>query len=121
MGNEKLSNRTGIPREEFPIGPSGHAVVRGLDDLFGRQFLLPRGGLPTHLDQSGDLRDFQPCIAIQQEVAEHPQRVIIGAATLEKPKGGLEHRQLLRTQRVPRNFRIPQPLIKRLTFRVILL
>ena len=40
MGNEKLSNRTGIPRQEFPIRSSGHAVVGGLDDLFGRQLIL---------------------------------------------------------------------------------
>ena len=32
MGHEKLSNRTGIPRQKLPIGPSGHAVVGGLDD-----------------------------------------------------------------------------------------
>jgi hypothetical protein len=117
MGNEKLSNRTGIPRQEFPIGASSRAVVGGLDDLFGRQFLLPRGGLPTHLDQSGDLRDLQPCIAIQQEVAEHPQRVVILPASPEKPKGGLQHRKLMRTQRLPGDFRVLEPLIKRLTFR----
>jgi len=117
MADEKLSNRAGVPRQKFPVGASGHAVVGRPDHLFGRQFLLPRGRLPTHVDQPGDLRDFQPCIAIQQEVAEHPQGVIIGAATLQEAKGGLQHRQLLRTQRVSTNFRVLEPLIKRLTFR----
>ena len=70
MGQDELGDGAGIAGQQFAVGPAGHAVVGRLDRLLGRDALLVRGRGPADADQAGDLRDLEPGVAVEQEMAE---------------------------------------------------
>ena len=98
VGQDKLGDGAGIARQQFAVRPTGQTVVRGLDRLLGREALLVRGRGPADADQAGELSDFEPGVAVQQEMAEQTVGVVIVAAALPEGKGRLEQAALLGRQ-----------------------
>ena len=113
MGQDELGDGAGIAWQEFAVGPTGHAVVRGLNGLLGREALLPGGGGPADADQASDLRDLEPAVAVEQEMAEQAVGVVIGAAALAEGEGCLQQAALLWGQALFSDVRFAEPLRKR--------
>src|ERR1019366_2561611 len=90
MGEDELGNGACIAWQHLAVGPAGHAVVRRLHRLLGREPLLPRGGGSADAEQAGDLGDLESRVAMQQEVAKQAVGIVIFAAVLTKSEGSLQ-------------------------------
>ena len=112
MGEDELGDGASIARQHLAVRPAGHAVVRRLHRLLGREPLLPRGGGSADAEQAGDLGDLESRVAMQQEVAEQAVGIVIFAAVLPKSEGGLQQATLLGAQSVFGNLGLRKPLCK---------
>ena len=65
MSQHELGEGAGIARQQFAVGPTGQAVVGGLDRLLGRDPLVVRGRGPADTDQASDLSDFESGSAVE--------------------------------------------------------
>jgi hypothetical protein len=89
MGRNELGDGAGVARQQLAVGPAGPAVVRRLNRLLGRAALLTRSRRPADADQASDLRDLEPRVAVEQEMAEQAVGVVIVAAALAEGKDRL--------------------------------
>ena len=117
MGNQKLGDRSSVPGQEPPVGSPRHAMVRRLDNFLRGEPLLLRRRRTTNVYQAGYLGDLQSHLTMQQKMTQQTNRVVVAAASLQKVKSGLQHRDLLRCELSPRDLRVPQPLIVGQTIR----
>ena len=92
---QELGDGPGIAGQQFAMRPASQAVAGGLDGLLGRNPLLVRGRGSAEADPARDLRDFEPGIAMEQEMAEQAAGVVIVATALPEGKGRLEQAALL--------------------------
>ena len=65
-------------------------MVGGLNGLLGRESLLPRRRRAADRQQAGNIGHRKTGLAVQEEVAEQPRRIIIGADLLAEVKGRLQ-------------------------------
>src|SRR6202035_1207171 len=112
MGQDEFGDGAGIARQQLAVGPAGHAVVRRLNRLLGRDTLLMRGRRPADADQAGDLRDLESGVAVEQEMAEQTAGIIIVATALPKGKRVLQQAALLGRESVSGNLCSGKPLCK---------
>src|ERR1022692_570090 len=98
MGEDELRDGAGIAWQHFAVGPAGHAVVRRLNRLLGRNPLLVRSRGTTDTDQAGDLSNLESRVAVEQEMAEQMVGIIIVAAVFPESKRVLQQAALLGRQ-----------------------
>jgi hypothetical protein len=112
MGQDELGNGARIARQQLAVRSSGHAVVRRLNRLFGRDALLTGSRRPADADQAGDLSDLEFAVGVQQEMTEQTVGIIIVAAVFPEGKRSLQHAALLCRQPLFGNLRLGKPLCK---------
>lgn len=88
---EEVGDGAGETWQEFAVGTSPQAVMGGLDHLLGGEALLSGGSGPAESEQTCDLSDRESNPAVEEEVAEESDGVIVVAAALQEGKGGVEH------------------------------
>jgi hypothetical protein len=60
MRQDELGDGAGIARQQLAVGPAGHAVVRCLNRLLGRDPLLMQSRGATDTDEAGDCATLSP-------------------------------------------------------------
>src|SRR5438477_2017549 len=84
-----------------------------LNGFLGSKPLLPRGSRAADGKQASNMSHWELRTAVQQEVAEHPRRIIILADLLAETKSRLQNHGLLDRQVFRGNSGLTQPLCKR--------
>jgi hypothetical protein len=113
MGQDELSNGSGVARQQFAVRSTGHTMVRCLNDFLGAESLLPRSRRPADRQQPSNLGHPETQTAMQEKMAEHPRREIILAGPLAEAKRCLQDRDLLDRQTFRSNTRLREPSGKR--------
>jgi hypothetical protein len=113
MGQDELGDGARLAGQEFAMRSSGQAVVSRLNGLLGGQPLLLGGRGSAEADQAGDLSNFEPRVAMQQEMAEQALRIVIAAAALAEGKGRLQQAALLGRQSIGNKRCLGEPLLER--------
>jgi hypothetical protein len=116
-GKEELSNRAGMPRQQFSIRPSAQAVLNLPDDLRRRELAMPKRGTITDAHQASNLSDFQIRVTSEQKVAGDPATGVIAAGLLQEPEGAMQQSSLFVRESLRRDLSGLQPLFECPTFR----
>jgi len=117
MGEEKLGDGAGMPRQELPVRTAAEVMLNLLDNLHRGKFPMPKRRAGADADQASDLGYLQSHATVQQEVNGDPRTGIVPLASLEELKRCVEDGPLLISQPFRRNLRPTQPLLELLTFR----
>jgi hypothetical protein len=92
---QEVGDGAGIAGQKLAMGTSGESLMGSLDNRFGGESLLGGGGCPADAEQASDGGDFQSAVAVEQEMAEESDGVVVASAVLEEGEGGLEELALV--------------------------
>lgn len=113
MGDEELSNRSGIARQKFSVRPSRQPMLNFADDLPRRESVLSRGRGACDADEPSDLGDFQTQLTMEKKMGEHTFASVVVTHLLSKGKRRLQDRKMFGRPQPRWDSRLVEPLIER--------
>jgi hypothetical protein len=94
VGAQELSDGAGKAGQQLAVGASRETMMRSLNDLFGRKFLLGRGCGTAEVEQACYWRHFESGLGVEEKVAEQAPGKVVAAALFEEAKGSFQNMAL---------------------------
>jgi len=117
MGEEKLGDRAGMARQEFPVRAAAEVMVNLLGNFEGGELPMAERRSRADTDEACDLSYLQSHPAVEQEMTGDPSTRIVPLALLKEAKRCMKDGPLLMAQSFRRDLRPAQPLFEHLPFR----
>jgi hypothetical protein len=112
MGDQKMRDRPGIPRQEFSVGSAGKSVLNFTDDLPRGEIVLARGGRAGDAHQSRHLSQLQAQLGAQEKMSGDTTTGIISTGLLKKAERRPQDSKSLSRPLCAGNLRLVQPLFE---------